>query len=114
MSEMDKQIIETIVQLMRDGGAYATYGLVAWFCYQLIRLSLIGGIAWMLIKCVSSLILAIINRCKEISETKISLISDDISEDLVKSIDQMASATKDSLKSVEIELKKLQEQSKTG
>lgn len=108
MSEIDKQIIETIVQLMRDGGQYATIGLVCWFTYQILRLLVIGGIVWIIIKSVSSLVLSILVRCKEVSDVKISLISDRLAGDLSTAVNALATQTADGLVAVQKALESAQ------
>lgn len=57
MIGIEQEIIKAIIDLLRDGGKYATIGLFAWFVYQLLRLIILGGFAWKIFKVLSEAVL---------------------------------------------------------
>jgi hypothetical protein len=105
MSDIDQRIIETIIGLLKDGGKCATIGVVCWFAYQILRITLIGGFSCLLIKVFGHFITTCIARCKEISEKRITLISKECSGNLCKSISDLTENTTKALSELKEQVK---------
>lgn len=50
MSDIEREVLTTLVDLLKTGGQYALIGIAMWFGFQLMKIALIGGIIWGLIR----------------------------------------------------------------
>ena len=86
MSDIERQILTALVDLLKTGGMYALFGIVGWFLFQLLKIALFGGIVWAitsrLISCVSNIYLM---RIYNKSQTY-TLLSAKVSKHLMDSI----------------------------
>lgn len=107
MTEIDQKIIETIVQLLHDGGQYAMVGVIGWFVYQLARIALIGGVIWLLARLLSSTVISLTTTYQTSSERKITLVSEECSSRLTNSIVSLETTITESLGCLEKKIDQL-------
>lgn len=75
---MDKEILSAILEMVKAGGTYAIWGIVAYWFMQLLTIVTKGGIVWGIISTICSLIKHCWDNYQQAKSTRVSLLSEDI------------------------------------
>ena len=83
---MEQAILDAIVQMVKEGGTLAVWGIVAYMGLNILKVAIIGGITWAIINSIGN----ILKHCWEYhlsrKEKSFNLISDKISQQFLTSL----------------------------
>ena len=79
-----QQVSTLILQIVEKGGMMALIAFIAYLLFKLSQILLIGGVIWYTIKAIFKGIAPILDRLKEVKQTKITLLSSEISKEILE------------------------------
>ncbi|OQA61736.1 MAG: hypothetical protein BWY41_00030 [Candidatus Atribacteria bacterium ADurb.Bin276] len=95
MSEFEREIFRTILEIVKSGGVHALYGITIYFGFQILKILILGGFVWTIIRLTFSTIREIYSNWLKAKEMRVSLVSKELSENILSTIksyqDSMAS-----------------------
>lgn len=101
-----------LLEIVKAGGPLALWGIFIWVSLGIVRLSIVCLIVYMALKVICNTITTNYKISKEIRDSKISLISEQVSQILTKTLQDFSQETQAILKDIEKELKELKKPSK--
>lgn len=109
--EWQIELCKALVEMVKSGGMYALWGIAIWLLMNLLKIGLIGGIIWAIIRLVvfsvqHYLTLRLLSR-----KENITLLSKQCSKHIVDAIKEYQTQTGDAMKSLIVRVKELKQNS---
>ena len=106
------EMFKALIEIVKQGGLYAIWGIVAWFGMGIIKIAVIGGIIWGIIRLVAYsvqtyLCLRLISR-----KEHIQILSNKCSKHIIASIKDYQNTTSQAMLDLVKDVKDLLEKSK--
>ena len=98
MDDAQAKILAAILGLIQTGGAYAIWGIIAWWLMNLIRIAIVAFSVVYSLKLVLGSVTTWISCKHEDNKEKIGLISQKASDCLVASLEEFREETKKAMK----------------
>lgn len=104
---MEKEILNAIVEMVKQGGQLAVWGVFVYLFMQIVKAGTIGGITWLIVKTLCQTL----SRCWELAQDRrkeaITLLSSDLQTKLLASLTEFQGSTTTILQDLENRLKGL-------
>ena len=90
---MEKEILNAIVEMVKQGGQLAVWGVFVYLFMQIVKVGTIGGITWLIVKTLCQTLA----RCWELAQDRrkeaITLLSTDLQSKMVDSLEGFQKST---------------------
>jgi len=109
--EINATIMNTLVELLKAGGPMALWGLSIWLVLGLVRMALLCLVIYLVVKQVCQTIRDNYRVSKELRDSKIHLLSQEVSKQFSDSLEDFQENTERILKDLEKALNSLNSKS---
>ena len=110
---MQKEILEALVEMIRQGGTLAVWGIFVYLLMGIIKVAVTGGFLWITIKCVATNWRGYLERKLDSKAQSLKVFSDKASTRLVSCLDSYHKEVEIILKDIQTQLENLKKNSKS-
>jgi len=108
---MSEQILAAIVEMVKQGGTLAIWGILAWGGIQLLKIFLIGGTICLVLRMISRVFSECHSRQCSVKQEQVSLISKELEGRLLKTLKDYSESVNGILTDISLQLSGLKKES---
>lgn len=102
---MEKEILNAIVEMVRQGGQLAVWGVFVYLFMQILKVAVSGGIIWIIIRTICTTFLGGLELHIRKRSEEITLLSEEVSASLTNTLEQYSKSMTEVLESIERQMK---------
>lgn len=110
--EINGQIMSTLLELLKQGGPMALWGMAIWLTVGLIRLIVICSMVYLVTRTVKATVLGVYKAKLDFKASQISVLTTQVSTHLSQTLEDYHKSVTAILNSIDEHLKLLKEKSK--
>jgi len=104
---MQQELLSALVELVKEGGTLALWGVFVWFLMQIIKVGVIGGILWGIVRSLCHLVQRIYSAKLDFKEKQVPIISEQASSTVISCLDSYQNSVNKVLERIDSQLEKL-------
>jgi hypothetical protein len=88
--EINREIMVTLVELLKQGGPLALWGLGIWLIVGVLKILVVSGVVYLVVRLISHTLITCYKINKGASVQRIHLLSQEVSKQLTDSLDNFS------------------------